>query len=79
MDLKVHLSSAIFDARKGACYLMADIINYYLNNPMAKFQYMRIHFKDIPHKEVVEYSLLSIVDTSGYVYIKIRKGMYGRK
>ena len=69
LDLKIHLNFVISDARKGACYLTADIINYYLNNPMANFQYMLIHIKDIPHKLVVEYSLLSIPDASGYVYV----------
>ena len=28
---------------------------------------------------VVEYSLLPIADLSGYVYVEIRKGMYGLK
>ena len=46
---------------------------------MANFQYMRIHFKDIPHQVVVEYYLLSIADASGYIYVDIRKGMYGLK
>ena len=55
---------------------MADIIKYYLKNPMANFQYMGIHLKDIPNKVVVEYSLLPIADVSGYVYVNTRKGMY---
>ena len=58
---------------------MAEIINYYLNNPMANFQYMRIHLKDIPNEVVVEYYLLPITDASGCVYVEIIKGMYGLK
>ena len=46
---------------------------------MANFQYMRIHLKDIPNEVVVEYSLLTISDASGYVYVDIRKWMYGLK
>ena len=34
---------------------MMSAIKYHLNNPMANFQYMRIHLKDIPHELVVEY------------------------
>ena len=79
LDLKIHLNSVISDARKGARYLTSDIINYFLNNPMANFQYMRIHLKDIPNEVVVEYSLLSIAAASGYIYVKIIKGMYGLK
>ena len=59
--------------------MTADIINYYLNKPMANYQYMWIHLKDIPNKVVVEDSLLPIDDSSGYVYFNIRKGMYGLK
>ena len=40
---------------------------------MHNFQYMRVHLKDIPHNVAVEYSLLSIADTSAYVYVNIRK------
>ena len=40
---------------------------------------MRIHLKYTPHEVVVEYSLLPIADLSGYVYVEIRKGMYGLK
>ena len=79
LDLKIHLNSVISDARKGAHYLTADIINYFLNNPMANYQYTRIHMKDIPNKIIVEYSLLPIANSRGYVYVEIRKGMYGLK
>ena len=47
LDLKIHLNSVISDARKVDRYLTADIIDYYLNNPMVNYQYMRIHLKDI--------------------------------
>ena len=57
----------------------ADIINYYLNNPISDFRYMRIHIRYIPHEVIVEYSLLSITDSSRYVYVNIRNGMYGLK
>ena len=79
LDLKIHLNSVISDACKGDRYLTADIINYYLNNPMENYQYRRIHLKDIPNEVVVEYSLLPISDSSGYVYVEIRKRMYGLK
>ena len=40
---------------------------------------MRVHLKDIPDKVIVEYSLLPIPNSSRYVYLEIRKGMYGIK
>ena len=45
LDPNIHLNSVISDVPKFARYLKADIINYYLNNPMVKYQYMRIHLK----------------------------------
>ena len=79
LDLRIHLNFVISYTWKGAHYLTADIINYYLNNPMANFQYMRIHLKDIPNEVIVDYSLLPIADANGYVYVDIRKGIYGLK
>ena len=69
LDLKIHLNSVISDAQKFARYLTSDIINYYLNNPMVNYQYMRIHLKYIPKKVIVEYFLLPLADSSGYVYV----------
>ena len=46
---------------------------------MVNYQYMRINLKDIPNKVIVEYSLPPLADSSGYVYVEIRKGMYGLK
>ena len=40
---------------------------------------MQIHIKDILHKLVVEYSLIYIAESSGYVYVETRKGMNGLK
>ena len=37
---------------------------------------MWIHLKYIPNEVIVEYSLLTIADSRGYIYVKIRKGMY---
>ena len=46
---------------------------------MSNFQYIQIHFKDIPHEVIFEYSLLYIADSGISVYLDIRKGMYGLK
>ena len=58
---------------------MADIINYYLDKPITNYQYMWIHLKDIPNEVVVKYSFLPIAESSGYVYVNIRKKMYRLK
>ena len=78
LDIKIHLNSTISDAVRGARYATADIENYYLNNPMKIFRYMRIALKDIPPEIIIEYNLLSIAH-NGYVFVEISKGMYGLK
>ncbi len=61
----------------GACCIMVDIKDFYLNTPVTCFEYMRIKISDIPEEIIEEYNLREIVTEDGYVYCKIRKGMYG--
>ena len=49
------------------------------SSPAISLLDLKIHLKDTPNKVVIEYSLLPIADASGYVYVDIRKGMYGLK
>ena len=44
---------------------------------MERYEYMRIHLRDIPNEIIEAYNLLAIADTDGYAYVEIRKGMYG--
>ena len=60
----------------GAKFMCADVKNFYLNTPMERYEYMRIHIKLIPPEIIEEYNLLELVHND-YVYIEIRKGMYG--
>ena len=38
---------------------------------------MHIHLKVIPQAIIDQYNLLALADDNGYVYVEIRKGMYG--
>jgi hypothetical protein len=60
------------DARFGTF----DIKNFYLNNPMARYEYMWIPLKCIPQCIIDQYNLLPLVH-NGKVLVEIRKGMYG--
>ena len=53
-----------------------DIKDFYLNNPMEVFEYMRIPVKDIPAIIMEQYKLQGLVH-NGYVLVEISKGMYG--
>jgi hypothetical protein len=54
-----------------------DIKDFYLNMPMKRYEYMRLKLADIPEEIIEEYTLREVVTDNGYVYCKIRKGMYG--
>jgi hypothetical protein len=44
---------------------------------MADPEYMRLRLNIIPEEIIVKYNLRDLVDEEGWVYIEIRKGMYG--
>ena len=72
--VKLLLNSVI--STKGARFMTVDIKDFYLNNPMETFEYMRIPVKDIPDIIMEQYKLEPLVH-NGYVLVEIRKGMYG--
>jgi Reverse transcriptase (RNA-dependent DNA polymerase) len=60
----------------GARFASFDIKNFYLNNPMDRYKYMRIPVRDIPDFIMSQYKLEPLVH-NGVVLVEIRKGMYG--
>ncbi len=74
---KCLLNSTISTA--DARFMVADIKDFYLNTPMERYEYMRLPLSIIPDKIVDQYSLKDLVTPDGWVYIEIRKRMYGIK
>ena len=74
--VKLHLNSVI--STTAARYMTGDLKDFYLNTPMEKkdYAYMRIPVSVIPDSIFQEYNLAQYV-SNGYVYVEIRKGMYG--
>ena len=62
---------------KGAKFMTIDIINFYLNTPMERPEYMRLKISYMPNNIIEKYKLNEKVNPDGYVYVKIQKGMYG--
>ena len=54
-----------------------DISNFYLNTPMDRYEYMRMKLNIFPKDVIEEYNLRDKVEPNGFVYIKVRKGVYG--
>jgi hypothetical protein len=63
---KILLNST--PSMKDAEVMIMDITNYYLGTPLPRYEYMRM---------LLSRFLEEIAD--GWVYIEIRKGMYGLK
>ncbi len=54
-----------------------DIKNFYLNTPMKQNKYVCIKLDDVPEEIIQQYLLQDKVDSKGYIFIEVQKGMYG--
>jgi hypothetical protein len=59
-----------------AAMMMMDIKNFYLGTPLPRFEYMKMLLSCF-HKEIIQKYNLNALAVDGWVYIGIRKGMYG--
>ena len=58
--------------------MSADLKDHFLASPMNRPEYMKIPYKYFPDDIIKKYNLQNKV-SNGYIYIKIKKGMYGLK
>ena len=56
-----------------------DLKDFFLATPMLHPEFMKVHIKNFPPDIIDQYNLRSKVNGAGFVYIKIKKGMYGLK
>ena len=56
--------------------MCADARNFYLETPMERREYMRIRVELVPTAFMDKYNLHDKVK-NGYIYMEIRRGMYG--
>ena len=61
---------------KNAKFMCADIANFYLNNPMNIYEYMKLTLEIIPEEIIQQYNLRNLVH-KGFVYMEIQKSVYG--
>ena len=79
LETKLLLNSTISDAHRGSRFMSADLKNFFLATPMARDEFMRVKLQYFPADICTKYDLASKVAPDGYVYIRIKKGMYGLK
>ncbi len=61
---------------KNACFAGADIMNMYLETPLDWYEYMKMPIALLPANIIEHYNhCKKAIDR--YVYMEIRKGMYG--
>ena len=79
-DTKLYINSTISDAHRGARYCTGDLKDFFLCSTMRIYQYMRLHRQYITAEIADEYNITDdFFDSKGYIYLEIRKGMYGLK
>jgi hypothetical protein len=71
---KIMWNSVI--STENARYATSDISNFYLTAPMDRYEYMRMDINLIPDEFIEQYELRNKVK-NGYVYMEIRRCMYG--
>jgi hypothetical protein len=73
---KILINSTLFT--EDAAMTMMDIKNYYLGTPFPRYEYMVLLLSRFPEEIVDKYNLKALT-VDGWVYIEIRRGMYGLK
>ena len=71
---KCLINSILFTSN--AKELCADIKDLYLNTEIERFEYMKVKAEIIPIEIMTQYKL-EVLAEDGWVYIEIRKGIYG--
>ena len=79
LETKLIINSTISDRHKGARFMCANLKDHFLASPMDKPEFMRIKFKYFPAAIRQQYNLDRLLASDGYIYICIKKGMYGLK
>jgi hypothetical protein len=75
LTVKLLLNSII--STENARFMTMDIKDFYLNTPMARYEYMHLRLADMPDDVVEHYKLRKSATPDGTIYCEIRKGLYG--
>ena len=54
-----------------------DVKHFYLKTPMARIKYMHLKLSNLPERVAQHYNLEAKSTRDGYVYVEIKRGMYG--
>ena len=77
-ETKLLLNSVISDAKKGARFMSMDLKDMFLMTPMSDPEYMKCQYRYFPADIIKRYNLDALVHNN-FIYIKIKKGLFGLK
>ena len=69
------LFNSVLSTPEAKCFGI-DLKDFYLGTPMDRYEYMRVPIWMLPDAIVEQYNLTDLFD-DGFVYVEIRRGMYG--
>ena len=75
LTIKLLLRSVI--STTNAKFMTLDIKTFYLNTSLARYKYTRLKMTYLPEDLIEEYKLCNKVTNNCYVYVEVRKGIYG--
>ena len=79
LETKLLLNSTISQSARGARFMTLDIKDFFLQTKMTRLEYMKIHSKYFLNDISTKYNISNKIHSDGYVYCKIKRGMYGLK
>ena len=78
IETKLIINSVISDhAKYNSKFCAIDLKDFFLNTPMKRPEFLRIHSRYLSQDLRKEYKLDSLIDSDGYVYCQVNKGIYG--
>ena len=73
--MKIILNSIVWTTN---VELMKIYVNYLqLNTPMARSKYMRLKLRDFPESMMQQYNFEANSTKDSYMYVEIKRGLYG--
>ena len=80
IETKLLINSVISDHKtKNARFCSMDLKDFFLTTPMERAEYLRIQSKYFSAEFRQIYQLKDKIHSDGYIYCRIKKGMYGLK
>ena len=79
LESKLLINSVISDTNRGARFMTIDLKDYFLQSFLLEPEYLRIHSKYFLPDIRDKYNINSLIDSDGYVYCEVKRGIYGLK